>query len=69
MAKVTAHASISVCVQIPVGTWDAAATFESINDQVKREGVQLLRDLIKPKGGEIVGQPNVRIVMLNEEGK
>jgi hypothetical protein len=69
MAKVSAHASIQVCVQIPVGTWDAQATFESLNEQVKREGLQILRDLLKQKQGVIVGEPTMRIVMINEEGK
>ena len=62
----SAVARIRVEVEVTVGSWSEEATFATLKDQVKREGVQIIRNALKDKG-RIIGEPKCTFVVVNEK--
>jgi len=52
-------------VEVVVGSWSEQATFATTKEQVKREGINIVRNALKDKG-RIVGDPTCSFVMVDE---
>jgi len=63
----SATARIRVEVEVTVGSWSEAATFAETKDQVKREGLQIIRNALAEKGGRIIGEPKCLFVIAHEK--
>lgn len=61
----SAVARIRVEVEVTVGSWSEEATFSTLKDQVKREGIQIIRNALLGKGS-VVGEPKCLFVVVNE---
>jgi len=64
----SSHARIRVEIEISNGSaYGPDWTLAAIRKQVKEEAMQKLRNLIEPKGGRIVGEPEVVTIIDTEE--
>lgn len=61
------NARVRVEIEIPVAAWNEASTFASLHEQVKREGIQIIENLIREKGGRVVGTPVFLASMYEEK--
>lgn len=61
----SAVARVRVEVEVVVGSWSEQATFATTKEQVKREGINIVRNALKDKG-RIVGDPTCSFVMVDE---
>lgn len=68
MAKGKIRARIQCNVEIPVGTWagGTAVDLDGLTEQVKREGKNIVSELIRQAGGAVIGEPKVFFVVLDE---
>jgi len=53
-------------VDLLVGVWPNSTSMESIREQAIREGKLKLANLIREKGGNIVGTPTVTLIISGE---
>lgn len=68
MAKGSIKARIQCTVEILVGTWSGGQTdLDSLSEQVKREGVNIIEKMIGERRGKVVGQQKVIFVVLEED--
>jgi hypothetical protein len=68
MAKGSIRARIQCSIEIPVGTWSGgtAVDLDALTKQVKREGRNIVANLVKEAGGAVIGEPKVFFVVLDE---
>ena len=68
MAKGQIKARVQCTVEVPVGVWGGGMTdLDSLTEQVRREGREIVEKMAREKQGCIVGTPKVFFVVLSEE--
>lgn len=73
----TVSARIRCEIEVEVGNWDGKATFDTLRDQVVREGQNIVNSIFdrrntlteKPTGRLIPGTVAVRYVVVAENGR
>ena len=64
----SAKARIQVLLDVPVsGSWSEGSTIEQIRKTAKRDGLADLRQKMGVVGIQIIGEPTVTIIVLEEE--
>lgn len=64
----SAVARIRVEVEVYVGSWNESATFAETKEQVKREGMNIVRNALRDKGC-IIGEPRCSFLLIHEKGE
>lgn len=67
MAKGEIKARVHCRIEIPVGTWSGGQTdLDQLTDQVRREGTEKIRKMVREVGGSLVDTPLVFFIVLQE---
>lgn len=58
---------IRVEVEVPVGLWSDDTSFQQVREQVKNEGVNIVRAAAEKLGWRVTGAPRVVAMVMEEE--
>lgn len=64
MSKTSASVRVTLQVEVTVGTWGSAESFNTLRDIAVREAKQKLNNVLDRKGCRIVGEPVAMHVIL-----
>ena len=67
MSRPSVHVRIQVTVEIDVGVWNPEATFVQLQEQAKREGLQIIHGKLESNGLRIIGSPKFLASMIVEK--
>jgi hypothetical protein len=65
--SVSVTARFTVTVDVPLGSWNEAETFDKLRETAKREGIPKLRRNLTDVDYRIIGEPKLTTIMAVEK--
>lgn len=64
--RISASVLVEMKVQVHVGSWEASASFDSLQEQARREARNSLEHHLRNTNVKVLGEPGVMSVVLKE---
>lgn len=69
MSDLSAIVRAQVTIEICVGTWSGASTFDDLQEQAAREATAMILNKLSDKGLQVIGEPVLKVVVFSKAAK